>query len=191
MYQTQKQEINQEALAQQQQAFILNQKMQKYLGMVNSAYGQQGLNPSDAVYLGNQYQNNLGAIQSTKQQQTSDLYKTQAATNFQNLQTENQRAYEQQLTADQRMYQGAMVQDERQYNTDMAVLQNAQSSLEGYFGQLLGNIPANQKVNSGQIRQELMKYMNTLGIPKENRKYIETYIEALSQSASYGYQETE
>lgn len=190
-FQAQQQQIEQNASAEQQRAYILNEKLKKYIGVINSGYGQQGLSASDGIYLGNQYQNNLGTINQNKQSQMMGLYQNQAAMNYQNLQTESQRAYEQSMNLDQRAYNEGLMQQDRDYQMQQGVVQNITTSLEGELGRILSEYPADKRVNPQTLKKQLLTSIAGKDVPESYQKYIETYIDALVSSATYGYKQTE
>ena len=60
-------DIDKQADFQNQQAYILAQKLQKYLGLTASAQGQKGIAAGDLIAANADYQNRLGSIASEMQ----------------------------------------------------------------------------------------------------------------------------
>lgn len=190
-FQAQQQQIEQNASAEQQRAYILNEKLKKYIGVINSGYGQQGLSASDGIYLGNQYQNNLGTINQNKQSQMMGLYQNQAAMNYQNLQTESQRAYEQSMNLDQRAYNEGLMQQERDYQMQQGVVQNILTSVDNELISILDDYPADKRVNPQTLRKQLLASLAGKDLPEEYKQYMETYIDSIISGVRTGNKQTE
>ena len=69
-------EIDKQADFQNQQAYILAQKLQKYLGLTASAQGQKGIAAGDLIAAQTDYQNRLAGVASTAEGYRQEAYDT-------------------------------------------------------------------------------------------------------------------
>lgn len=113
VYNSQIQQANQAASIGNQQAYVLNERLKKYVGTINAGYGQRGLNQGDMINISNQYQSSLGQVQMNKNNNIQDAYMGYIDRTY------NQK-YNQEMTQNERAYQDAISQ--RQYERENELL---------------------------------------------------------------------
>lgn len=170
--------MNQES----QQAYILNEKLKQYLGVVNSSYGQQGISETGKIQVANNLSQNIGSIQQNANMGKNDAYTSYLnALENQRLQGED-RNYQQGLINDQRTYEQS--QYDKQYKDLLSQQRedDVKGAIHNEFASILSKVSSANKVDSEVIRKKLLElatgqyaqYLN-----EESMKNLEIYINML------------
>lgn len=182
-YQSSLGQFDQMAAQQSQEAYILNQRMAKYLGNQNTAMGVNGLTASDQIGLQNNYVSQLGQIN-----QQRDINKSNAFSNMQNsklaMDTQHmQNLYQTGLIDKQNQQQQSLIDMEKQqayqdqvysiiYNKVYSEMQKAIKGTK--------NMSASQKNSIVQniLNQYVNKYKTQIG--DENYELLKLYLQNYS-----------
>ena len=192
-FEAQKNSIDLQASEQQQQAYILNEKMKKYLTAVNSSYGQEGLGGSGEIAVANNYANNLGDIAKNKTLQTNDMFSSYAGMIQNQKNVSDERKYNEGLLANDRAYQTQLIEQEykkAQESKSSEIKRQSQMEIRGIIE---GMIPLDiqnlmeqtktTKLNRAQVNQIYGQYLAQYGqmLSEEDRNYLKVVLEAYTK----------
>jgi hypothetical protein len=188
-YQAQTQQIDQQMNAEAQNAFILNEKLKKYLGTMNSAYGQNGLGATGQVAIANQYANNLGGIQQNANVQKNDAFSAYTNSIMKQNQIKDERAYEQSVGDQNYQRDMDLYNKQQQAVTSKERYGIAQEAIYNEYMAILSNYGSNKAIDKNQAYTALMNYASQkygAHLNPEDMQNLSLYVDAILSGQQYG-----